>query len=394
VAHCEEGKPRTQRPELAEILNAYTPQLNDLSPDQARVVSALGACRTAALGGHLQKCDRCGREQPVYNSCRNRHCPKCQSLEQALWVEAQAEDLLPVPYFHLVFTLPHVLNPIFLREPRLSYGLLFEASAATLVDVCRRRLGATPGITAVLHTWTQLLLYHPHIHCIASGGGLSANGEWISSRPDFFLPVRVLANVFRGKLLETFEATLTAGHLRISERAVRDLLRRAAAKDFVVYSKAPFAGPEQVLRYLGRYTHRIAIGNERLRAHCRGSVSFSYRDRKHGGRRKRIRLPGSEFTRRFLLHVVPRRFVRVRHYGLLANGVKRSRLTLARSQLNSRVAPRPSPAKAETWQDTYRRLLGRDPRQCPQCHAGRLVVVAVIPPSSTPASSAASSRAP
>jgi len=394
VAHCEDGKPRTPRPELAEILSAYTPQLNCLSPDQARVVSSLRACRTAALGGHLQKCDRCGREQPVYNSCRNRHCPKCQSLEQALWVEAQAEDLLPVPYFHLVFTLPHVLNPIFLREPRLSYSLLFEASAATLVDVCRRRLGATPGITAVLHTWTQLLLYHPHIHCIASGGGLSADGEWISSRPNFFLPVRVLADVFRGKLLETFEATLTAGHWRISERVVRDLLRRAAAKDFVVYSKAPFAGPEQVLRYLGRYTHRIALGNDRLRAHRNGQVTFSYRDRKHGGRKKRTTLNGSEFTRRFLLHVVPRRFVRVRHYGLLANGVKRSRLTLARTQLDSPVTTRPSPAKTETWQDTYRRLLGRDPHQCPQCRAGRLVVVAEIPPSSTPASNPKSSRAP
>lgn len=393
MAHCEVATPRTQRPELAEILSAYAPQLNGLSPDQARVVSALRACRTAVLGGHLQKCDRCGREQPVYNSCRNRHCPKCQSLEQALWVEAQAEDLLPVPYFHLVFTLPHVLNPIFLREPRLSYALLFEASAATLVDVCRRRLGATPGITAVLHTWTQLLLYHPHIHCIASGGGLSADGEWIASRPNFFLPVRVLAEVFRGKLLETFEATLTAGHLRISERVVRDLLRRAAAKDFVVYSKAPFASPEQVLRYLGRYTHRIAIGNERLRAHRNGQVTFSYRDRKHGACKKLTTLTGSEFTRRFLLHVVPKRFVRVRHYGLLANGVKTRRLTLARSQLDSPVTTRPSPAKAETWQDTYRRLLGRDPHQCPQCRTGRLVVVAEIPPSATPASNA-DSRAP
>lgn len=394
MAHCEVATPRTPRPELAEILSAYAPQLNSLSPDQARVVSALRACRTAVLGGHLQKCDRCGREQPVYNSCRNRHCPKCQSLEQALWVEAQAEDLLPVPYFHLVFTLPHVLNPIFLREPRLSYALLFEASAATLIDVCRRRLGATPGITAVLHTWTQLLLYHPHVHCIASGGGLSADGEWISSRPNFFLPVRVLAEVFRGKLLEAFEAALKAGRLHISEPLVRDLLRRAAAQDFVVYSKAPFAGPEQVLRYLGRYTHRIAIGNERLRAHHDGKVTFGYRDRKDGGRKKRTTLTGSEFTRRFLLHVVPKRFVRVRHYGLLANGVKRSRLTLARSKLGSPATTRPSPAKAETWQDTYRRLLGRDPRKCPHCRDGRLVVLAEIPPKSTPASNAKTSRAP
>ena len=348
MAHCEDRQePRTQRPELAQILAAHASELSDLSADQSRVVSALSACRTAALGGHLQKCDRCGREQPVYNSCRNRHCPKCQSLEQALWVEAQAEDLLPVPYFHLVFTLPHTLNPLFLRNPKLSYSLLFEASAATLIDVCRRRLGATPGITAVLHTWTQILLYHPHIHCIASGGGLSADGNWISSRPNFFLPVRVLAEVFRGKLLEVFELALAAGRLRISGSTGGALLRRAAAKDFVVYSKPPFAGPEHVLRYLGRYTHRIAIGNERLRAHRNGEVTFSYRDRKDGGRKKRKRLTGSEFTRRFLLHVVPRRFVRVRHYGLLANGVKKSRLALARHQLDAPAPPSPSATKDE-----------------------------------------------
>jgi len=395
VAHCEAGKqPRKQRPELAQILTAYAPQVDGLGPEQARVVAALSACRTAALGGHLQKCDRCGREQPVYNSCRNRHCPKCQSLEQALWVEDQAEDLLPIPYFHVVFTLPHALNPLFLRHPQLSYSLLFEASAATLIDVCRRRLGATPGVTAVLHTWTQLLLYHPHVHCIASGGGLSADGAWISSRPNFFLPVRVLAEVFRGKLLAAFELALAAGRLRISEYAGRAMLRQAAAKDFVVYSKPPFAGPEQVLRYLGRYTRRIAIGNERLRAHCNGQVTFSYRDRKDGGRKKRTTLPGSEFTRRFLLHVVPRRFVRVRHYGLLANGVKKSRLALARIQLEVPAAPCPSATKDETWQDTFRRLVGKDPRQCPDCRSGRLVVVAEIPRTSIPARTTSPSRSP
>ena len=395
MAHCEEGKePRKQRPELAQILATHASDLSDLSPDQARVVSALSACRTAVLGGHLQRCDRCGREQPVYNSCRNRHCPKCQSLEQALWVEAQAEDLLPVAYFHLVFTLPHALNPLFLRAPQLSYALLFEASAATLRDVCRRRLGATPGITAVLHTWTQLLLYHPHIHCIASGGGLSADGAWIPSYPNFFLPVHVLAEVFRGKLLAAFELAIAAGRLRISEHAGRAMLRQAAAKDFVVYSKPPFAGPEQVLRYLGRYTHRIAIGNERLCAHRKGKVTFSYRDRKNGGRKKRTTLSGSEFTRRFLLHVVPRRFVRVRHYGLLANGVKKSRLALARNQLDAPAPPCPSATKDETWQDTFQCLVGKDPRQCPDCLSGRLVVVAEIPRTSIPVRTTSPSRSP
>jgi hypothetical protein len=246
----------------------------------------------------------------------------------------------------------------------------------------------------VLHTWTQLLLYHPHIHCIASGGGLNADGEWVCSRPNFFLPVRVLAEVFRGKLLEAFEAALTAGRLRISERAGMALLRRAAANDFVVYSKAPFAGPEQVIRYLGRYTHRIAIGNERLRAYRQGSVTFSYKDRKQGGRRKRMRLSGVEFTRRFLLHVVPRRFVRVRHYGLLANGVKKGRLALARNQLDAPAPPCPLPTKHETWQDTYQRLVGEDPRQCPACHSGRLVVIAEIRPTSVPPRSTSPSRSP
>jgi hypothetical protein len=195
VTRGEAGAPpRAGRPELAEILRQHAWKLPHLSHDQARVVSALIACRTAALGGHLQRCDHCGREYPVYNSCRNRHCPKCQSLDQALWVEAQVRDLLPVPYFHQVFTLPRCLNPFFLRKPTAAYRLLFDAAARTLIDVCRSHLGATPGIIAVLHTWNQLLEHHPHIHCIATGGGLRLNPErWISSRPNFFLPVRKLS---------------------------------------------------------------------------------------------------------------------------------------------------------------------------------------------------------
>ena len=212
MAHCEEGSPRTQRPELAQILREHAREIPYLSNDQARVVSALSACRTAVLGGHLQRCDHCGRENPLYNSCRNRHCPKCQSLDQALWVEAQVQDLLPVPYFHEVFTLPHCLNPLFLRDPSAAHRLLFEAAAKTVIDVCRTNLGATPGLIAVLHTWTQTFEHHPHIHCIVSGGGLSQGGErWISSRPRFFLPVRKLSRVFRGKLLEALELALAEG---------------------------------------------------------------------------------------------------------------------------------------------------------------------------------------
>jgi hypothetical protein len=381
VAHCEAGDPpRAERPELAEILEQHAWTLPRISHDQARVVSALIACRTAALGGHLQRCDHCGRENPLYNSCRNRHCPKCQSLDQALWVEAQVRDLLCVPYFHQVFTLPHCLNPLFLRDPSTAHALLFEVAAKTLIDLCRSNLGATPGLIALLHTWNQQLEHHPHIHCIATGGGLSLDGtRWISSRSNFFLPVLKLSEVFRGKLLEAFELALKGGRLRTSEAAGRLLLRRAAAQDFVVYSKPPMAGPEQVLRYLGRYTHRIAISNERLLAYRDGEITFSYKDRKHGSRRKPMTLPGAEFTRRFLLHVVPRHFVRVRHYGLLANGVKLQRLARARCLLGTPAPPEPAQPKRESWQDSYRRLVGKDPLLCPACRLGQLVVVAEIP---------------
>ncbi len=395
MAHCEAGSPRAERPELAEILKQHAHDPTYLSNDQARVVSALSACRSAALGGHRQRCDHCGRENPVYNSCRNRHCPKCQSLDQALWVEAQARDLLPVAYFHEVFTLPHCLNPFFLRDQSAAHALLFEAAARTLIDVCRTNLGATPGLIAQLHTWNQQLEHHPHIHCIATGGGLSLDGQrWISSRPNFFLPVRKLSEVFRGKLLQAFELALKEGRLRTSEATGRLLLRRAAAQNFVVYSKPPMAGPEQVLRYLGRYTHRIAIGNERIVAHEKAEVTFSYKDRKHAGARKTKTLPAAEFTRRFLLHVVPSGFVRVRHFGLLANGVKVRRLALARTLLGAPAPPQPSQAKRESWQDSFRRLVGKDPLLCPACGVGRLVVVADIPSSPLPPTTSSPSRSP
>ncbi|MGH9891984.1 MAG: IS91 family transposase [bacterium] len=396
MAHCAGGgSPRAPRPELAEILREHAREIPRLSNDQSRVVSALIACRTASLGGHLQRCDHCGRESPLYNSCRNRHCPKCQSLDQALWVEAQAEDLLPVPYFHEVFTLPHCLNPLFLSNPKAAYPLLFEAAAKTVIDVCRRRLGATPGLIAELHTWTQTLEYHPHIHCIATGGGLSLDGQrWIGARPTFFLPVKVLSRVFQGKLLEALELALAERRLRINEAVGRHLLRRAASQNFVVYSKPPMAGPEQVLRYLGRYTHRIAIGNERLVSHQHGSVTFIYKDRKHQGRRKNMTLSGAEFARRFLLHVVPRRLVRVRHYGILANGVKTRRLAWARSLLHTPAPPEPSAARPESWQDTYRRLVGKDPLLCPACRVGHLVIVAEMPRSPAPARTSSASRSP
>jgi len=375
---------RAARLELADVLRGHAPPLVSLTPDRARVVRALIACRTAELGGHLQRCEQCGRERPRYNSCRNRHCPKCQSLRAGLWVEARRAECLPVHYFHVVFTLPESLRPLFLAAPCCAQGLLFAAGAETLLDVCRTRLGATPGFSVVLHTWTQTLLYHPHLHCIVTGGGLNRNRDaWIRSRPSFFLPVRLLSQVFRGKLLEKLSRACQAEPSRIPLPASRALLRQAARRAWVVYCKPPLAGPEQVLRYLGRYTHRIAIGTERLLALRDGQVSFRYKDRRKN-RRRVMRLPAEEFSRRFLLHALPRGLVRVRHYGLLANADKTRRLALCRSLLGAPQPPRPTREPRPSWSETYRRLVGQDPLLCPFCRVGRLVVVAEIPRSLAP----------
>jgi hypothetical protein len=329
------------------------------------------------MGGHLKVCDHCGRERPFYNSCRNRHCPKCQSLEQMRWVEAQVLNLLPVPYFHLVFTVPTALHPFFLAERRESYRLLFEAALATLHAICQRRLGSTPGTIAVLHTWSQTLAFHPHLHCIVTGGGLDAGRDhWISSRPGFLVPVRVLSSVFRGKLLEGFDHALAARTAGIGSSLGRRLLKQAAAKDWVVYSKAPMAGPDQVLRYLGRYTHRIAIGNERLVALHEGRVTFRYRDRRRGNAQRVLTIDAPAFVQRFLLHVLPPGFVRVRHFGLQANCCRTRLLARARQLLGSPVPSSPDHTIRESWQDLFRRLTGLDPDLCPYCQRGTLRDVA------------------
>ena len=367
--------------ELAQILRAHAPPLERLGPDRRRVVRDIISCRTPLLGGHLQVCDHCGREVPFYNSCRNRHCPKCQSLDQTRWVEAQARSLLPVEYFHLVFTVPKALHPFFLADRRRGYALLFEAALETLNSVCRRRLGAVPGTIAILHTWTQTLAFHPHVHCIVTGGGLSQSRDrWIASRPGFLVPVRVLSRVFRGKLLDRFDQALQRRTSGLGASLGGQLLRQAASKQWVVYSKAPMAGPEQVLRYLGRYTHRIAMGNERLVAFQEGLVTFRYRDRKRGGARRILSLRASDFVQRFLLHVVPHGFVRVRHFGLQANGCRSRLIARARQLLNAPAPPQPDRTQRESWQDLYRRLTGRDPARCPYCNHGTLHVFAVASP--------------
>jgi hypothetical protein len=282
-----------------------------------------------------------------------------------------------VEYFHLVFTVPSTLHPFFLADRRGSYAILFRAALETLHDVCRRRLGAVPGTITVLHTWTQTLAFHPHVHCIVAGGGLAMSWDrWIACRPGFLVPVRVLSRVFRGKLLARFDRTLQTCTSGLGAPLGHQLLRQAAAREWVVYSKAPMAGPEQVLRYLGRYTHRIAIGNERLVALQEGKVTFRYRDRRRGNVRRFMTLEAREFIDRFLLHVLPRGFVRVRHFGLQANGRRRALIAQARKLLAAPDPPVSQPIR-ESWQGLLRRLTGRDPLRCPFCEEGVLRIVSL-----------------
>ena len=374
-----------RRPELADILAAHSPPLERLRRDRRRAIRDIVLCRTAMLGGHVQVCDSCGATTPIYHSCRNRHCPKCQSLDQARWVAAQAADLLPAPYFHLVFTVPTTLHPFFFADDRAGYQALFAAAMETVSEVARSRLGATPGAIAVLHTWTQTLRFHPHLHCIVTGGGLSLDRRrWIGTRPTFFLPVRVLSRVFRGKLLERFEAGVTSQSFSIPEPFAGQRLRQAASTPWVVYSKAPMAGPDQVLRYLSRYSHRVAIGNERLVAFHDGKVTFRYRDRRQANRSALLTLPATEFVHRFLRHTLPSRFVRIRHYGLLANGQRTSLLARARALLGQPAPPEPVVSTTETWQALYQRLTGRDPELCTVCHGGRVRIVYALAPAPAP----------
>ena len=371
------------RLELADIVRAHADQLDGLSPEQRRVLQAITHCRTAALGGHRRQCEACGHEELSYNSCRNRHCPKCQGLDEARWIEAQQRDLLPVQYFHLVFTVPTELHPLFLAAPPVAYRLLFTAAAKTLQAVARRRLGATIGFTAVLHTWTQLLLYHPHIHCIVPGGGLDVDDtRWIPARRDFFLPVRVLAQVFRGKLLSLLEKAVNRAKIREGpDEDFHRQLKQAARKKWVVYSKPPFAGAEQVLAYLGRYAYRIALSNDRLVALQDGQVTFRWKDRAHGNAPRLATLDAPTFLRRFLLHLLPRRFVRIRHYGFLANSVRLQTLPRVRQCLapSARAIQSLAPREPEPWDALLLRLTGKDVTRCPRCGVGHLVVVEELP---------------
>jgi hypothetical protein len=365
-----------RRLELQDIFRQFGHELSALTVQQAKVVRDMLSCRTDALGGHMHQCDHCGHRQEVYNSCGNRHCPKCQNADEARWLQARMAELLPVQYFHVVFTVPEELKPIFLKNKEVCYGLLFEAASETLKEVALnpRNLGARIGFTAVLHTWTQKLLYHPHIHCIVPGGGLNSDDTtWVSAKPGYFLPIPVLKLVFRGKLLNKLEQGLAEGKIRPSAQHPVDFLQHAACRSWIVYCKPPFAGPKEVLRYLARYAYRIAISNDRLVASKSGQVTFRWKDRTDGNKVKLMTLDAVDFMRRFLLHVLSKGFMRIRHYGFLANGVKAKSIELCRRLLGvNGPLDQPDPID-EQCHELLQRLTGVDVTLCPICKTGHMV---------------------
>jgi hypothetical protein len=382
----------TQRPalEVADVIRQYGDDFlkrygGMLSGAQRQALRDLAVCRTATLGGHVEHCLDCGAERIAYNSCRNRHCPKCQALARAHWLDRQAEHLLPVEYHHVVFTLPAELSALALANPAVVYDLLMRSASATLREVAAnpKRLGAAIGVLMVLHTWGQNLHHHPHVHCVVTGGGLSCDRAgkidaapcWRACRAGFFLPVRVLSRVFRGKFLAGLHAALDKGELALSGPLAKLTEPRARAvwcaklygNDWVVYAKRPFGGPAQVLKYLARYTHRVAISNSRLLELSAGRVTFRYKDYADDHKQKTMTLAACEFLRRFLQHVLPRSFVKIRHYGLLANAQRQERLALCR-----RLLAFVSVAATLSSRDTVE-VESAQPRCCERCGSTRLV---------------------
>ena len=382
--------------EVADIFRRYGGDYrqqhgDSLSVAQRRVMTAIEICRTATLGGHLERCDRCGHERNAYNSCANRHCPKCQSLARAEWLEKRRSELLNTQYFHVVFTVPEQIARIAYQNKKVVYGILFHATAETLRTIAAdpKHLGAEIGFFAVLHSWGSNLLHHPHLHCVVPGGGLSPVGtQWISCHPRFFLPVRVLSRLFRRLFLEYLIRAFDAGKLQFfsSLEPLRELhaffrhLAPTRATKWVVYAKRPFAGPEQVLDYVGRYTHRVAISNNRLLDIDHGNITFRYKDYRHDGQHKTMTLEAEEFIRRFLLHVLPDGFQRIRYYGFLGNRYREEKLARCRQLLGMPACP-PTSEESQDYRDRYEELTGCSLRECPVCHQGCMVTIAILLPS-------------
>src|SRR5258707_5532487 len=357
-----------------------------------RVMTAIEVCRTAFLGGHLEQCDQCGHQRNAYNSCANRHCPKCQSLARAQWLEDRQSELLNTQYFHVVFTLPQQIATIAYQNKRELYGILFRAAAETLLTIAAdpKHLGAEIGSFAVLHTWGQNLSHHPHLHCVVPGGGLSPDGSrWIACRPGFFLPVAVLSRLFRRLFIEGLQRAFEAGELRFFSSleqlrdpvAFRRYLDPARQINWVVYAKPPFAGAERVLEYVGRYTHRVAIANNRIVDIEDGKVRFRWKDYRDGSRQKVMTLNAGEFIRRFLVHVLPDGFQRIRYYGFMGNRYRKQKLARCRELLGMQQSDTPAtPKEGRDYRDKVEELTGASLRECPFCRQGQMVCIEVLAP--------------
>jgi hypothetical protein len=378
---------------VADVFRHFGPAFRDqhgasLSAGRWRAMTAIERCRTAALGGHVERCGDCGHQRVAYDSCRNRNCPKCQGLARAQWVEDRQAELLDVPYFHVVFTVPDLIAAIAFQNQITVYDILFRAASETLRTIAAdpEHLGAEIGFFGVLHTWGQNLLHHPHIHFLVPGGGIAPDGQsWIACRPGFFLPIRVVSRMFRGLFLRYLQKAFDAGELKFfaahrhlhEPAAFRRYLAPAWRADWVVYAKRPFAGPEQVLDYVGRYTHRVAISNNRLVSMDDGKVRFHWKDYRDDNRRKTMSLPAAEFIRRFLIHVLPDGFHRIRYFGFLSNGHRAQKLALCRELLGMTTADPAADLPAD-YRDRFEALTGLSLRECPHCHTGIMVVIDCI----------------
>ena len=383
---------RAESVEVADIFgkhgHAYRVS-REMPLSHIRTMRAIQRCRTAELGGHMDECDSCGHIRISYNSCRNRHCPKCQFLKKEKWLEQRKEDLLPVPYFHVVFTIPAKLNPLVLRNKRVLYNILFRSVSETLSELAGdpKHLGGQIGFICILHTWGQNLMDHAHIHCIVTGGGLSYDEKrWLPCRKGFFIPVKVLSRLFRGKVLDYLKKSWESEEVKFSGSIsylqnpdqFTTFLKDLYKMEWVVYSKPPFKNTETLVDYLGRYTHRIAIGNHRILKMEYGKVFFAWRDYADGNKKKIMTLEASEFIRRFLLHVLPEKFVKVRYYGLLANRKSNTMLSQCRKLLDTVQTSNKN--VNETWQEFLKRVCGMDLITCPFCKNGRMIRKEVIQP--------------
>ena len=380
--------------EIADVFRRYGSTFQAtyarlLGPLHLLALKALAACRTSQLGGHVLECNRCGHRQQAYNSCQNRHCPKCQASARGKWFEDRARDLLPVEYFHVVFTLPSELNSLTLQNKKVIYNLLFRATAETLTELAAswKDLKAEIGFFAILHTWGQKLDFHPHLHCVVPGGGIALDGtRWVSCPRGFLMPVKLMSRKFRGKFLALLKEQHVRGELTMkgaiaaynSPAAFKSWLSPLYDKEWVVYAKPPWNGPQQVLKYLARYTHRIAISNERLLSIDGGQVTFSYKDYRHGHRQKQLTLSATEFIRRFMMHILPHGLMRIRYYGFLANARRKQKLSQIRQMLGAAAQDTPGDqADCQEDQDTAQ-------NPCPHCQGGQMKTIIEVPRPTVP----------